>query len=84
VLKDKLTIHDAYHLATAIMEHASFFMTRGSSLAKKIKNYVEASTPEEIILEMEEDKKRKVTDRTERSTRTKKQIFLERRVACAV
>jgi predicted nucleic acid-binding protein len=54
VLKDRLTIHDAYHLATALNLGASCFVTRDESLAKKIKKYIRAVKPEELIQETPE------------------------------
>jgi predicted nucleic acid-binding protein len=49
VLKDKMTIHDAYHLATALGSLSRYFVTRDEGLMKKIKKYVKVMTPEEII-----------------------------------
>lgn len=48
VLKDKLTIHDAYHLATALCQRAETFVTRDEELARKIIKYVTVKIPEEI------------------------------------
>jgi len=48
VLRDNLTIHDAYHLATALSQKAEAFITRDEELKKKIIRYIKAATPEEI------------------------------------
>ncbi|MEM2850481.1 MAG: PIN domain-containing protein [Candidatus Bathyarchaeia archaeon] len=48
VLKDKLTIHDAYHLSTAICQRAETFITRDEELAKKIIKYITVKIPEEV------------------------------------
>ncbi len=50
VLKDKLTIHDSYHLATALSCRASYFVTRDEALSKKIRQYVKTVAPEELRL----------------------------------
>jgi len=49
VLKDKLTIHDAYHLATALCRRAETFITRDEELAEKIVKYIAVKIPEEIL-----------------------------------
>lgn len=49
VLQDNLTIHDAYHLATALHSQASHFVTRDRNLSRKIAKYVKVVTPEEVI-----------------------------------
>jgi len=49
VLKDKLTIHDAYHLATALCQRAETFITRDEELAEKIVKYIAVKIPEEIL-----------------------------------
>lgn len=48
VLKDNLTIHDAYHLATALCQKAGAFVTRDEELQRKISRYVKTVTPGEI------------------------------------
>jgi predicted nucleic acid-binding protein len=48
VLKDKITIHDAYHLATALQSEVQYFVTRDKSLSNKIKKYIGAATPEQV------------------------------------
>jgi predicted nucleic acid-binding protein len=48
VLKDKITVHDAYHLATALRSEAQYFVTRDKSLSNKIKTYIGAATPEQV------------------------------------
>lgn len=48
VLKDKITVHDAYHLATALHSGASYFVTRDEGLSSKIRKYVRIVAPEEI------------------------------------
>jgi len=49
VLKDNLTIHDAYHLSTALCRKVEGFVTRDGELRKKIRRYVKAITPEEVL-----------------------------------
>lgn len=49
VLDDKITVHDAYHLATALHSRVSSFVTRDASLSKKIRKYVKVTTPEETV-----------------------------------
>lgn len=46
VLKDRLTIHDAYHLATAICLKVNAFVTRDEDLTRKITKYIKALPPE--------------------------------------
>ena len=48
VLKDNLTIHDAYHLATALCQGAEAFITRDEKLQEKIAKYIKIIKPEEI------------------------------------
>lgn len=48
VLKDKITVHDAYHLATALRSGVEYFVTRDKPFSSKIKKYVAVVTPEEI------------------------------------
>jgi predicted nucleic acid-binding protein len=47
VIKEKLTIHDAYHLATATSKKARVFVTRDEQLSRKIARYMKATVPEE-------------------------------------
>ena len=47
VIGDNLTIHDAYHLSTALCRKAKAFITRDGDLQKKIKRYIKTITPEE-------------------------------------
>lgn len=47
VTKEKLTIHDAYHLATATSRKARVFVTRDEQLSRKIARYMKATVPEE-------------------------------------
>lgn len=49
VLEDNITIHDAYHLATALHLMASYFVTRDRDMAKRIRKYIRAASPEEIF-----------------------------------
>ncbi len=49
VLEDKLTIHDAYHLATSLSVRTSYFVTRDARLAKKIGKYIIIVEPEEVL-----------------------------------
>jgi predicted nucleic acid-binding protein len=58
VLKDKLTIHDAYHLATALNLGASCFVTRDEALFRKAKSYLKTIKPEELLLEIQEKSKK--------------------------
>ena len=48
VVKDKITVHDAYHLATAITEKADIFVTRDEELRAKIGRYIKVMVPEEL------------------------------------
>jgi len=47
VIKEKLTIHDAYHLATATSRKARVFVTRDQELSRKVARYMKATVPEE-------------------------------------
>lgn len=47
VIKEKLTIHDAYHLATATSRKARVFVTRDEELSRKVARYMKATVPEE-------------------------------------
>jgi predicted nucleic acid-binding protein len=47
VVEDKLTIHDAYHLATATSRKAGGFITRDEQLSRKVSRYMKATVPEE-------------------------------------
>ncbi len=47
VIKDRLTIHDAYHLATATSRKARAFVTRDEELSRKIAKYIKATVPEQ-------------------------------------
>jgi predicted nucleic acid-binding protein len=47
VIRDRLTVHDAYHLATATSRKARSFVTRDEPLSKKVARYVNAAVPEE-------------------------------------
>jgi predicted nucleic acid-binding protein len=48
VVRDKLTIHDAYHIATALCMKTEAFVTRDEELKRKIAEYIKITTPEEI------------------------------------
>jgi len=47
VLRDNLTIHDAYHLSTALQQKVKAFITRDEETQKKISRYIKIITPEE-------------------------------------
>ena len=47
VIKEKLTIHDAYHLATATSRKTKVFVTRDQELSRKVARYMKATVPEE-------------------------------------
>ena len=47
VIKEKLTIHDAYHLATARSRKARVFVTRDEELSEKVARYMKATVPEQ-------------------------------------
>ena len=47
VIKEKLTIHDAYHLAAATSRKARVFVTRDQELSRKVAKYMKATVPEE-------------------------------------
>jgi predicted nucleic acid-binding protein len=47
VLQDRLTVHDAYHLATALSGKADKFVTRDEDLMKKISKNIKSIQPEE-------------------------------------
>lgn len=47
VMREKLTIHDAYHLATAISRKARIFVTRDEELSRKVAKYTKVTVPEE-------------------------------------
>ena len=48
VIKDDLTIHDAYHLATALCHKAESFVTRDEELQRKISRYIKTMTPKKV------------------------------------
>ncbi|MFQ6086254.1 MAG: type II toxin-antitoxin system VapC family toxin [Candidatus Bathyarchaeia archaeon] len=48
VIRDNLTVHDAYHLATALCRKAEAFVTRDGDLKKIISKYIKVTTPEEV------------------------------------
>lgn len=48
VLRDNISIHDAYHLSTALQQKVKAFITRDEELQKKINRYIKTITPEEI------------------------------------
>lgn len=48
VVEDKITVHDAYHLATAVTEKAEIFVTRDEELGVKIRRYIKVMAPEEL------------------------------------
>lgn len=48
VLRDNLSVHDAYHLSTALKLKVKAFITRDGELQKKINRYIKTITPEEI------------------------------------
>ncbi|MEM2936087.1 MAG: type II toxin-antitoxin system VapC family toxin [Candidatus Bathyarchaeia archaeon] len=48
VLKNNLTIHDAYHLATALCQRAEAFVTRDEEFQEKIAKYIKVVKPEEV------------------------------------
>mgnify|MGYP001124493553 CR=1 FL=1 len=45
---ERLTIHDAYHLATALSRKATVFVTRDADLARKVARHIEVATPEKV------------------------------------
>jgi len=47
VIKENLTIHDAYHLATALCRKARAFVTRDEDLTRKIAKQIKTVTPGE-------------------------------------
>lgn len=47
VVRDGLTIHDAYHVATALFRRADAFVTRDENLKRKIRKYIKTIAPEE-------------------------------------
>lgn len=49
VLEDDLTIHDAYHLATALCWKAEAFVTIDEELQSKISRYMRTLTPQELV-----------------------------------
>lgn len=49
VIRDGLTIHDAYHIATALCMKTEAFVTRDQKLKRKIGRYIKTLTPEEIL-----------------------------------
>lgn len=49
VLEEGLTVHDAYHLSTALSVQSDYFVSRDASLIKKIKKYFRVASPEEIL-----------------------------------
>ncbi|MEM1575826.1 MAG: type II toxin-antitoxin system VapC family toxin [Nitrososphaerota archaeon] len=48
VLRDNISIHDAYHLSTALQQKVKAFITRDEELQKKINRYIKTITPEEV------------------------------------
>ena len=46
VTKDRLTIHDAYHLSTATSRKATVFVTRDQELSRKVARHMKATVPE--------------------------------------
>ncbi|MEM3407649.1 MAG: type II toxin-antitoxin system VapC family toxin [Nitrososphaerota archaeon] len=48
VLRDNISIHDAYHLSTALQQKVKAFITRDEGLQKKINRYIKTATPEEV------------------------------------
>jgi predicted nucleic acid-binding protein len=48
VIKEKLTIHDAYHLATATTNRAGVFVTRDKELSRKVASFIRTTVPEEV------------------------------------
>ncbi len=49
VLQDGLTVHDAYHLSTALCGNANTFVTRDEDLMKKISKHINATQPKEEL-----------------------------------
>jgi predicted nucleic acid-binding protein len=49
VVLDGLTVHDAYHLATALSGRADTFVTRDEELVKKISKHIKTMRPEENL-----------------------------------
>jgi len=47
VVKENLTIHDAYHLTTALCRKARAFVTRDEDLTSKIAKHIKVVAPEE-------------------------------------
>lgn len=48
VLRDGLTVHDAYHLATALCGKADGFISRDEELKGKIARHVHVKDPEDV------------------------------------
>jgi len=48
VIKDDLTVHDAYHLATALCHKAEAFVTSDDEIQRKIGRYIKTMIPEKI------------------------------------
>ena len=51
VLERGLTVHDAYHAATAVENKASIFVTRDQHLRKKLKDLIRTIEPESLTSE---------------------------------
>jgi len=51
VLERGLTVHDAYHAATAVENRTSVFVTRDQHLRNKLKDLVRVSEPEAVAPE---------------------------------
>lgn len=48
VLDSHMTVHDAYHSATAIENKTSVFVTRDKFLKKRLANLIKVSEPEDL------------------------------------
>ena len=49
VLREGLTVHDSYHLATALHMKSQAFLTRDEHLRKKIVKLIDVKKPEDIL-----------------------------------
>jgi predicted nucleic acid-binding protein len=49
VLDSRLSIHDAYHCATAVENKADVFVTRDRPLGNKLRRMIDVSEPESIL-----------------------------------
>ena len=49
VLREGLTVHDSYHLATALHMKSQAFITRDEHLRKKIVKLIDVKKPEDVL-----------------------------------